>query len=111
MSNEKTTESGADTALMTLDQLTQTIEMMTSVVNRLKRHLQLQLSLHKGEDIPEALRRELLANERELQSMQQLASSAAPGALAAHDASHQSIVLEITLLDEGTDTPQERVLH
>ena len=78
MSNEKTSESGTDTTLMTLDQLTQTIEMMTSVVNRLKRHLQLQLSLHQGEDLPEALRRELLANERELQSMQQLASTAAP---------------------------------
>jgi hypothetical protein len=111
MSNEKTTESGADTTLMTLDQLTQTIEMMTSVVNRLKRHLQLQLSLHEGEDIPEALRRELLANERELQSMQQLASGTAPGALAAHDTSHQSIVLEITLLDESSDALQERVLH
>jgi len=111
MSNEKTTESGADTALMTLDQLTQTIEMMTSVVNRLKRHLQLQLSLHQGEDIPEALRRELLANERELQSMQQLASSAAPGAITAHDTSLQSLVLEITLQDDDSDIVQERVLH
>jgi len=111
MSNEKTSESGADTALMTLDQLTQTIEMMTSVVNRLKRHLQLQLSQHQREEIPEALRRELLANERELQSMQQLAASAKPGALEAHDTAHQSIVLEITLLDEGNDSVQERVLH
>jgi hypothetical protein len=111
MSNEKTTESGADNTLMTLDQLTQTIEMMTSVVSRLKRHLQLQLSLRQGEDIPDALRRELLANERELLSMQQLASSATPGVLAAHDTTHQSIVLEITLLDEVSETLQERVLH
>jgi len=111
MSNEKTSESGADTALMTLDQLTQTIEMMTSVVNRLKRHLQLQLSQHQREEIPEALRRELLANERELQSIQQLAASAKRGALEAHDTAHHSIVLEITLLDEGNDSVQERVLH
>ena len=111
MSNEKTSESGADTALMTLDQLTQTIEMMTSVVNRLKRHLQLQLSQHQREEIPEALRRELPANERELQSMQQLAASAKPGALEAHDTAHHSIVLEITLLDEGNDSVQGRVLH
>ena len=111
MSNEKTSESGADTALMTLDQLTQTIEMMTSVVNRPKRHLQLQLSQHQREEIPEALRRELLANERELQSIQQLAASAKPGALEAHDTAHHSIVLEITLLDEGNDSVQERVLH
>jgi len=111
MSNENTTESGADTTLMTLDQLTQTIEMMTSVVNRLKRHLQLQLSLHEGEVVPEALRRELLANERELLSMQQLATSAAPCASTVHDTSHQSLVLEITLLDDGSDIVQERVLH
>lgn len=111
MSNEKTTESGADATLMTLDQLTQTIEMMTSVVNRLKRHLQLQLSLHQGEDVPEALRRELLANERELLSMQQLASSATPASLSAHDTSHQSIVLEITLQDDAGEPPLERVLH
>lgn len=111
MSNEKTTESGADTTLMTLDQLTQTIEMMTSVVNRLKRHLQLQLSLQQGDAIPESLRHELQANERELLSMQQLAASATPAALTAHDTSHQSIVLEITLLDENTGDEQERVLH
>ena len=71
----------------------------------------MQLSQHQREEIPEALRRELLANERELQSMQQLAASAKPGALEAHDTAHHSIVLEITLLDEGNDSVQERVLH
>jgi hypothetical protein len=43
--------------------------------------------------------------------MQQLAASAKPGALEAHDTAHHSIVLEITLLDEGNDSVQERVLH
>jgi len=111
MSNQKTTESGTDTTLMTLDQLTQTIEMMTSVVNRLKRHLQVQLSQRQGEEVPEALHRELLANERELLAMQQLASSVVPVASTAQDSSHQSIVLEITLMDDASEQLQERVLH
>ena len=39
MSNEKFDKDEPEKTLVTLDQLSQTIEVMTSVVNRLRRHL------------------------------------------------------------------------
>jgi len=120
MSNEKTTvgaaeglaeTNAAETPLMTLEQLTQAIEMITSVVHRLKCHLQLRLSLEAGQDVPEVLSLELLSNERELLWMQQIAASAVPSSASVHDTSHQSVILEISLLDDSSDFVQERVLH
>ncbi len=111
MSEQDTTESGTDGSVMTLDQLTQTIEMMTSVVNRLKRHLQLQLASSAGKQVPDSLQRDLLTSERELLSMQRLASSVAPAALASHDSAHPGLVLEISLLEDDFEPPQVRVLH
>ena len=39
MSDKKHTENDPERTLITLDQLSQTIEVMTSVVNRLRAHL------------------------------------------------------------------------
>lgn len=111
MSKQDTTKGGADGNVMTLDQLTQTIEMMTSVVNRLKRHLQLQLASSAGEEVPASLQRDLLASERELLSMQQIALSIDPADLTDHDSAHPGLVLEISLLEDDFEPPQVRVLH
>lgn len=43
MSDKKYTEDDPERTLITLDQLSQTIEVMTSVVNRLREHLSEQL--------------------------------------------------------------------
>ncbi|MBT3529388.1 MAG: hypothetical protein HOF74_07065 [Gammaproteobacteria bacterium] len=43
MSNEKFDKDEPEKTLVTLDQLSQTIEVMTSVVNRLRRHLSDQI--------------------------------------------------------------------
>lgn len=43
MSDDKYTEDDPERTLVTLDQLSQTIEVMTSVVNRLRRHLSEQI--------------------------------------------------------------------
>lgn len=43
MSDDKYTENDPERTLITLDQLSQTIEVMTSVVNRLRQHLSEQL--------------------------------------------------------------------
>ena len=43
MSNEKYDKDEPERTLVTLDQLSQTIEVMTSVVNRLRRHLSEQI--------------------------------------------------------------------
>ena len=53
---EKQADSDPERTLMTLDQLSQTIEVMTSVVNRLRQHLCEQLreqALRAQQDAPE----------------------------------------------------------
>ena len=45
MSEKKYADDDPERTLVTLDQLSQTIEVMTSVVNRLRRHLSDQLLL------------------------------------------------------------------
>ena len=55
---EKQADSDPERTLMTLDQLSQTIEVMTSVVNRLRQHLSEQLreqALRAQQDAPEPL--------------------------------------------------------
>ncbi|MDP1930712.1 MAG: hypothetical protein Q8L60_04570 [Gammaproteobacteria bacterium] len=135
MSSEKSSDNNANNSaeknLMTLDQLSQTIEVMTSVVNRLKRHLNMQL-LHntalsgRQTDQTIELSRELLDNERELQELQQIADqqrNAVLGSVLGNtDSPHNSpqddqdmlvkregFIVEISRLEEGSD--QDRILH
>lgn len=49
MSEDKHVENDPERTLMTLEQLSQTIEVMTSVVNRLRQHLSDQLKTQAGE--------------------------------------------------------------
>ena len=55
MSQTKSDRDEAERALLTLDQLSQTIEVMTAVVERLRRHLSEQLREQTGEDAPTAV--------------------------------------------------------
>lgn len=53
---EKQADNGPERTLMTLDQLSQTIEVMSSVVNRLRQHLSEQLreqAVRAQQDAPE----------------------------------------------------------
>lgn len=59
MSNRKHTENDPERTLITLDQLSQTIEVMTSVVNRLRQHLSEQIQARKAEDSMAELAAEL----------------------------------------------------
>ncbi len=47
MSEKKYSANDPERTLITLDQLSQTIEVMTSVVNRLRQHLSEQISVRK----------------------------------------------------------------
>ena len=49
MSKNKTATTDTETILMALDQISQTIDVMTSVVGRLRTYLQEQESLRKSE--------------------------------------------------------------
>lgn len=130
MSSGKNTDNSAEKNLMTLDQLSQTIEVITGVVSRLKRHLNMQLLhnralTHDETDQTIELSRELLNNERELQELQQLANQQRRAVLGtvveaptqelseAHENSvrNEGFIVEISRLDEGCESEQDRVLH
>lgn len=130
-SSENKPENNTSNTLMSLDQLSDTIEVMTGVVNRLKRHLHQQMSIQQDSAVTRDLKQALLSNERELQELQQLARAqrlsieASPGRQtndnapasskkATQDAqtrmAERQFIIEISRFDEPDD-PAERVLH
>lgn len=124
MSSEKNQQKSPDTTLMSLDQLSDTIEVMTGVVQRLKRHLDLQLTLSENKPEASALSQELLENERELLDLQQLAneqklsvtspsidSDGANASNTSQSNEERSFIIEIAQHDEADDLSHDRVLH
>lgn len=124
MSSDKNQQKSPDSTLMSLDQLSDTIEVMTGVVQRLKRHLYLQLTLSENKPEASALSQELLENERELLDLQQLAneqklSVAVPssdnnGVSAKQNQEskeERSFIIEIAQQEEADDLSSDRVLH
>jgi hypothetical protein len=133
MSREKNSETSTESTVMSLDQLSDTIEVMTGVVNRLKRHLHSQLAQSDKDDKAEALNSALLSNERELQELQRLAKQQQHSIDLQLDASvqeandtnndneqaatEQSIakescfIIEIAQQEEADDLSNDRVLH
>lgn len=129
MSSGKNTDNSAEKNLMRLDQLSQTIEVVTGVVSRLKRHLNMHLLhnqalTHDEADQTIELSRELLANERELQELQQLADQQRDAVLGVvempvqgqpddheNPVRREGFIVEISRLDEGCEFDQDRVLH
>lgn len=65
MSDDKFTEEDPERTLVTLDQLSQTIEVMTSVVNRLRRHLSEQIKAQLENQTAQSEAQQL-AEKREL---------------------------------------------
>lgn len=64
MSEKKYAEDDPERTLVTLDQLSQTIEVMTSVVNRLRRHLSDQIKAQLQSQLEAQEELEALANEQ-----------------------------------------------
>lgn len=77
MSEEKQSENDPERTLLTLDQLSQTIEVMTSVVNRLRQHLSEQL---KAQAEAQQLAREEEAALREIEAEVEAAAQEAAAA-------------------------------
>ena len=132
-SSENKPENSTSNTLMSLDQLSDTIEVMTGVVNRLKRHLHQQMSIQQDSAVTRDLKQALLSNERELQELQQLARAQrlsieaspvrhpndnAPASDSRTDgiaeqqanAVERQFIIEMSRFDEP-DEPAERVLH
>ena len=124
MSSDKNQQKSPDTTLMSLDQLSDTIEVMTGVVQRLKRHLDLQLTLSENKPEASALSQELLENERELLDLQQPANEqklsvavpssdndSASAKQNRESKEERSFIIEIAQQEEADDLSSDRVLH
>lgn len=123
MSEEKPSENDPERTLLTLDQLSQTIEVMTSVVNRLRQHLSEQLKT-------QAETQQLAKEEEEaLCDIEAEAEAAAQEAAVAADAQHvaqiasgnteqakskgsnESFVVEIRQQDSTPARKNNKTLH
>jgi len=89
-------EQNAEQTLITLDQLSQTLEVMTCVVDRLKQHLTRQMSLNA----------EMFGDEQKVQQ-----AEAEERAKASKQLQQESFVVEISQkeLEEGSDP--KKVVH
>ncbi len=117
MSEDKHTENDPERTLVTLEQLSQTIEVMTSVVNRLRQHLSEQLQAQMSNQESAALEQQA---EQELASTRVAESEAkAP----AHDEvvrvqkqeqqqqQRESFVVEIRQQDPEPVRKNNKTLH
>ena len=93
MSDSKYSENDPERTLITLDQLSQTIEVMTSVVNRLRQHLSQQIEA--SHDIEETKKTRILEDQR----------------LEAKPDERESYVVEIAQPEAETDTKDDKTFH
>lgn len=101
MSKGKPAGPSAEQALQTLDQLSQTIEVMSEVVDRLKRHLSRQLRRHEqrieaesGEQTPAAERKSRIVTPE-----------------AAHEWNSDGVDLEIGTYRRKLSRKANRIIH
>ena len=85
--------------LITLEQLSQTIEVMTSVVNRLRQHLN------------EQLEKQNLLKQGELQSSSEDINSASEAQSKIQNERRGNTVLEISQQDSKLSRKTEKVIH
>lgn len=100
---DKDVENDPERTLITLDQLSQTIEVMTSVVNRLRRHLSEQLKAK-------------IAEQAELEKQAASAAKAesqikVSGKVSQSPQARESFVVEITQQETDLDRKSNKVLH
>jgi hypothetical protein len=108
MSDKKYSENDPERTLITLDQLSQTIEVMTSVVNRLRQHLSEQV-LAKRE--LEVLEQQCQQQSRSIQT-DDVEADAAVTTSAAKSDNQASVVVEVSKPDmELDEIPDEKTLH
>ena len=92
----KEASQNAEQTLLTLEQLSQTLEVMTAVVDRLKSHLTRQLSLTQ----------ELFNDEEKLRK-----AEAEQRAESAKKLQHESFVVEITQREMEEGSKGKKVVH
>lgn len=123
MSDDKYSEDDPERTLVTLDQLSQTIEVMTSVVNRLRRHLseQIKAQLENRVDGQWETRLEALLEAQQLtEQNNSTAEPAEPPPAAQEDsqaapskkeAKRESFVVEINQEETAPHRKTSKTLH
>lgn len=96
MADKQDIEQNAEQTLMTLEQLSQTLEVMTCVVDRLKQHLTRQMSLNS----------ELFHDEEKLRKAQEAERLEATKQL-----QQESFVVEITQKELENVVKGKKVVH
>lgn len=113
MSEKKYADDDPERTLVTLDQLSQTIEVMTSVVNRLRRHLsdqikaQLESQIEAQEEL-EAIVAAQIDSEAEAQSVEQEQISAVDREQAQE---RESFVVEISQQETEPVRKSTKTIH
>ena len=124
MSEEKQSENDPERTLLTLDQLSQTIEVMTSVVNRLRQHLGEQLKA-QAQQLSREEEKALRDIEAEVEAAAQEAVEAASAAdeqqsgqiasgnteQAKRKDSNKSFIVEIRQQDSAPARKNNKTLH
>ena len=110
MSEKKYADDDPERTLVTLDQLSQTIEAMTSVVNRLRRHLsdQIKAQLETREEI-EALA--ALQYESPVQTAASESNGEESEQELARDQERESFVVEISQQEIEPTRKSTKILH
>ena len=117
MSEDKQSDNDPERTLLTLDQLSQTIEVMTNVVNRLRQHLSEQL---RAQAEASKIAKELAEQVEENSEATQEAASAEKSAQSAKEKLEQqaaktgdkgSFVVEIKQHDADPDQKNSKTLH
>jgi hypothetical protein len=114
MTKKKSAGDDPERTLVTLDQLSQTIEVMTSVVNRLRRHLsdQIKAQLESQSEVREEL--EVLAAlqiESPIQTATSDSNSGKREQELARDRERESIVVEINQQEIEPSRKSTKILH
>ncbi|MFM1896393.1 MAG: hypothetical protein RLZZ385_1467 [Pseudomonadota bacterium] len=117
MSDNKQPENDPERTLITLDQLSQTIEVMTSVVNRLRQHLSQQIQARRAEaaEAPDAV--ELAALEEAGDMCDEIevttpATAGKRGPVVNHEEARESFIVEITRHESDQPKPKDdKILH
>lgn len=112
---DKDVENDPERTLITLDQLSQTIEVMTSVVNRLRRHLSEQLKAKIAEQAELEKQAASAENMKDLESKDSTEDSASQIKVSSKVSNsaqtRERFVVEITQQETDPDRKSNKVLH
>ncbi len=112
MKDKKYADDDPERTLVTLDQLSQTIEVMTSVVNRLRRHLSDQIKAQlEAQEAADSLPAARSDSEDQANAGAPATEKDAATAQQSHDKKRESFVVEISQQEIEPTRKSTKILH